>query len=150
MIELRIRSLTRNEKNRLQRGGKAFDQLAEELVADEYGLSPFTDAEWYDAVDEDSNTKYEVKSTQETVGDSYSNPGRFRLFKGQHRSLTASEGQGMAWYAFVLLAESEGVIRIQRKKPTTVTKIIRRRGGWNRSGHASKGKQHKVPISEVF
>lgn len=64
--------------------------------------------------------------------------------------MTAAQGAGAAWYAFVLLDLDDGVIRIQRRRPSTVTKIVNDRGGWNRSGHESKGKQHKLPFSEVF
>lgn len=146
MIELPIRRLPRNQQQRVQ--GDAFDSLAEELVAEEYGVSEFNDAEWYDCLDRDSGVKYEVKSTSTEIR---SGPGRFRLWKQQHRSMTTSEGQqSTAWYAFVLLDLEEGSIKIQRRKPSTVTRILNERGGWNQSGHESKGKQHKMPISAVM
>ena len=145
MIELPIRSLGRSQQRRVQ--GDEFDQLAESLVAEEFGLSEFNDAEWYDAVLKSTGAKYEVKSTSSRIR---SGAGRFRLWEGQHRSMTAAEGQNAAWYAFVLLDTDDGVIRIQRRRPSTVTGIINDRGGWNRSGHESKGRQHKLPINEVF
>lgn len=155
MIELPIRDLSRNQRKRVQdtdghRFAKAINNVAEEVVAEEYDVSTFTDAEWYDCVDKDSGTKYEVKSTSSRIGDDYPAKGRFRLWKAQHLSLAISEGQNMAWYAFVFLDESTGTLKIQRRKPTTVTKIVNERGGWYDSGHSSKGKQYKLPVSEVF
>jgi len=150
MIELPIRRLPRNQRQRVQ--GDEFDSLAEELVAEEYGLSEFTDADWYDCVDRDSGVKYEVKSTSSEINSSrYRARGRFRLWQEQHRSMAASQGaNGVGWYAFVLLELDEGVIRIQRRKPSTITRIVNDRGGWNQSGHETKGKQHKIPISSVM
>jgi len=146
VIELPIRRLPRNQQQRVQ--GDAFDELAETLVAEEFDLSQFTDADWYDCVDRDSGVKYEVKSTSDEIR---SGPGRFRLWQQQHRSMTTSEGQNStAWYAFVLLDLEDGVIKIQRRKPSTVTRILNQRGGWNQSGHESKGRQHKVPIWAVM
>ena len=144
MIELSIRQLPRSHQRKVQ--GDLFHELAETIVAEEFGLSEFNDSEWYDCILKSTGTKYEVKSTSDRIR---SGKGRFRLWESQHRSLTAAEGQNMAWYAFVLLDTSDGVIRIQRMRPSTVTGIIRDRGGWNRSGH-SKGKQHKLPIGAVF
>jgi len=117
MIELPIRDLSRNQQRRLQES-KAFDALAEDLVAEEYQVNQFTDAEWYDAADDDTGTKYEVKSTSSVIGDKYPSVGRFRLWKAQHLSLAISEGsgQGTAWYAFVFLDESDGTIKIPASK----------------------------------
>jgi hypothetical protein len=145
MIELPIRRMSRKRKSKVQ--GDNFDGFAESLVAEEYGLSELTDSDWYDCVLRSTGTKYEVKSTSSRIR---SGPGRFRLWEQQHRSLTTAEGQNAAWYAFVLLDLDDGVVRIQRRRPSTVTGIINGRGGWNRSGHQSKGRQHKLPIDEVF
>ena len=149
MIEIPIRNLSRNQRRRLQES-KAFGQLAEELVAEEFDLSEFNNADWYDCVNKDTGTKYEVKSTAEQIGSKYPGTGRFRLWKDNHRSIAASDGQGTAWYAFVLLSESDGSIKIQRRKPSTVSEVVRDRGGWNTSGHARGQKQHKIPYPEVI
>ena len=75
--------------------------------------------------------------------------GRFRLWEDQHRSLTASDGQATAWYAFVLLSGTGEVVDVRRMKPSTVTEIVG--GDWNRADHAERdGRQHKLPADEVF
>lgn len=144
------RDLSRGQQRDLQREA-AFDELAEEIVAEEYGLEHVgVDAEWFDARHPDRPTKYEVKSTSSTVGDQYPGDGRFRVWEGQTRSLVASDANGSAWYAFVLFDEDAGLLRIQRRRPSTVLGIVNERGGWNQSGHESMGRQHKLPWSEVL
>lgn len=150
MRELPIRSLSRSQQRRVQdrdqhRFARAFNNVAEEIVAEEFGLSTFNDAGWYDLEVPETGTKYEVKSTSSEVGDKYPGTGRFRLWRSQHRSLTASEGAGMAWYAFVVLDEDAGSIKIQRRRPTTVTRLVNERGGWNDAGHERYSEQHKLP-----
>jgi hypothetical protein len=140
------RDLSRGDRRKLQRQ-PSFDQLAERLVAREFGLGlDDSDVEWYDLAS-DTGTKYEVKSTSREIR---SGPGRFRLFEGQTRSLLASDARGTAWYVFVLFDGEAGVLRMQRRRPSTVASTVRDRGGWNRSGHDSQGRQHKLPWSEVF
>lgn len=144
------RDLSRGQQEKLQRSA-AFDELAEELVAEEYGLRGLSrDADWWDVRHPTSGAKFEVKSTSTSIGDRFEADGRFRVWKGQTRSLIASDAQGTAWYAFVLLDERDGVIRIQRRRPSTVQAIVDERGGWNESGHESMGPQHKLPIDEVI
>ncbi|MBV0903924.1 hypothetical protein [Haloarcula salina] len=145
------RDLSRGQQERLQRGGDAFDELAEELVAEEWGLEGLgLEAEWWDLRHPDRPTKYEVKSTQSTIGEDYPADGRFRVWEGQTRSLVASDAQGTAWYAFVLFDEDAGLLRIQRRRPSTVLSVVQERGGWNESGHESMGRQHKLPIETVI
>jgi hypothetical protein len=73
------------------------------------------------------------------------------VWEQQHRSLTAAEGANMAWYAFVLLDERDGTLKIQRRKPSTVTRIVNKRGGWNESGHEGmESRQMKLPYSAVL
>lgn len=149
-VEIPIRRLSRGQQEKLQRT-KSFDELAEELVHDEFdleglGLNP----EWWDLRHPSRPTKYEVKSTATSIGQKYPGDGRFRVWESQTRSLIASDANAVAWYAFVLLDENVGAIRIQRMKPSTVNSIVQERGGWNNSGHESMGKQHKIPWRRVF
>jgi hypothetical protein len=147
-VVLDPRDLSRGQQRRLQREA-SFADVAEEIVAEEYGLDGLgLDPDWWDLRTE-SGTKYQVKSTSTEIGEKYPGSGRFRVWQGQHRSLVASDAVGTAWYAFVLLDEDRGVLRIQRRRPSTVGRIVRERGGWNRSGHESQGRQHKLPWETV-
>lgn len=113
-------------------------ERAEKFVAREYDLDHTPEADWYDCINPRTGTKYEVKSAEKGR--------RFRLWENQHRSLTAAEGQNAAWYVFLV---DGGDMR--RVKPSTVTQWVNQRGGWNRAGHDRRdGRQHKLPISEVF
>jgi len=127
--------------------------FAEEFVANTYGLEHVpNEAEWYDCVHPERGTKYEVKSTHVALDDG--STGRFRLWRDQHRSLTASQGapNQTAWYAFVLLDEDGDVVDVRRMHPTTVTSIVRDEdGGWNRSGHLlRRSRQHKIPWPQIL
>lgn len=144
------RDLSRGQRRDLQRE-QEFGELAEELVAEVYGLEHVgVNAEWFDARHPYRPTKYEVKSTSSTIGEKYPGDGRFRVWRSQTRSLIASDAQASAWYAFVLFDEDEGVLRIQRRRPSTINDLVQERGGWNRSGHESQGRQHKLPWDEVI
>jgi len=143
------RELSRGDQRALQREAD-FAELAERLVAEQWGLEGLSlDAEWWDLRHPDRPTKYEVKSTSSTVGEKYAGDGRFRVWKTQTESLVRSDAQATAWYAFVLFDEDAGLLRIQRRRPSTVRDIVENRGGWNRSGHESMGPQHKLPFNEV-
>jgi hypothetical protein len=124
--------------------------FAVEVVADEYGLVVDQhSAEWYDAVHPSSGAKYEVKSTHRELASG--EPGKFRLWRDQHRSLAAATARGVAWYAFVLLDSDDDVVRTQRRKPSTVGYKVRDRGGWNTAGHAEReSPQHKIPWGSVI
>lgn len=150
-VEIDPRDLSRGQQQKLQRS-KSFGELAEELAAEQYdGYKHVPDqSEWYDARHENTGSKMEVKSTSSTIGSKYPGDGRFRVWQGQHQSLTSSDASGTAWYVFVLLDEDAGLLRMRRVKPSTVTQIVRDRGGWNNSGHGSMGKQHKIPHDELF
>lgn len=123
--------------------------FAERYVAESYGLAHVpNEADWYDCV-HPRGTKYEVKSTHETLASGAA--GRFRLWEDQHRSLTAAEGaEGQtAWYAFVLFDEHDDVVDVVRRKPSSVTKIVG--GEWNDAGHAGRnGRQHKTPWEDIY
>jgi len=150
MIEISPRSLSRGQRDKLQRGGQAFDELAEELVAEQYDLDGLgLDPDWWDLRHPEQTTKYQVKSTSSTVGEKYPGDGRFRVWETQTRSLIASDAAATAWYAFVLFDEERGVFKIQRRRPSTVNDLVQERGGWNRSGH-DMGPQHKIPYEDVF
>lgn len=134
----------------IPRSGKAFDEPAEELVADEYGLEGLAlDSEWLDLrhstarrsrksiyVDEDRREGLRRQSLSRLGG---TDP----LAHRQRRT-------GDHMYAFVLFDGGNGVLRIQRMKPSTVLSLVNERGGWNRSGHQSMGRQHKIPRTEIF
>jgi hypothetical protein len=132
--------LSRRPANRRQ------GDFAVEVVADEYGLVVDQhSAEWYDAVHPSSGAKYEVKSTHRELASG--EPGAFRLWKDQHRSLAAATARGVAWYAFVLLDENDDVDDLVRVKPSTIAKRI---DDWNQAGHADReGPQKKLPWTEV-
>jgi len=129
--------------SRSERPNERQGTFAEEYVANAYGLDHAPrETDWYDAV-HPSGTKYEVKSTH--------TGGRFRLWEGQVRSLVASDGQGTAWIAFVLLDQGGNVVDVQRRKPSTVLRLINERGGFNRAGHQERDdRQHKLPEGEVM
>lgn len=143
-----MRDLSRGQKERLQRGET--DILAEELVAEAYGLDHRPDeADWYDCVHPNTGAKTEVKSTATQIGEKYPARGRFRLRRDQTRSLLAADARGVAWYAFVLYDFEKGEIRIRRAKPSTVSKWVREAGGWNEAGHEEFEKQRKLSVLSV-
>lgn len=140
------RDLSRHQRRQLQRS-KRFGDLAQDLAAevfDGFGVEA-AERHWYDLRHHSTNSKGEVKSTSQEVGDKYPEPGRFRLWREQHVSLVASDANGTAWYIFVVFVESAGEIWIRRMRPSTVTRIVNERGGWNRSGHHRYSQQHKIP-----
>jgi len=146
----RLRASTERERgcdarvSRNQHPNERQGTFAEEYVANSYGLEHAPgEADWYDAVHPERGTKYEVKSTH--------TGGRFRLWEGQVRSLVASDGQGTAWIAFVLLDANGNVVDVQRRKPSTVLQLVNDRGGFNRAGHQERdSRQHKLPEEEVM
>lgn len=147
-----LRSLTRSQREKLGRADA--DVVAEELAAEEFSLVHRPNEKfWYDvrAPSRASRpTKGEVKSAHRRVGEDYPAAGRFRVRRDQHRSLTASDAQGTAWYIFVLFDEEAGEVVVQRRRPSTVRKIVEERGGWNDAGHEEFAYQHKLPIEEVL
>jgi len=120
---------------------------AEEAAADEYGLDVDRN-EWFDLVNPRTGSKYQVKRAESQQG---FDAGRFRVFRGPHRSLTASDGQATAWYVFVLYGRYGDERRaIQRRKPSTVTKIVAEMGGWSESGHSEYAAEKKIPVDRVI
>ena len=128
-------------------------------VAQREGLEPDTEtADWYDAVDPETGTKYEVKSTVESYSGEYSDgaPGRFRLWEDQHISLVNANNSGEARYAFVLYDQPgpDGeVVDVAILEPSEVTELVNEIGDgeWNLSGHRQRqSRQQKVPWTEVF
>jgi phytoene dehydrogenase-like protein len=147
------RTLSRGQREALQRGGESFDEVAEELAAETYGYRETPgDPEWFDVVDEENQTRAEVKSTSTRVGNKFPGSGRFRLWRSQTRSLlsSASNPGYSTWYIFVLLDDTEGLLKFRRMFPGTVATMVSERGGYNRSGHESQGRQYKLPWKEVF
>jgi hypothetical protein len=139
-----------------RRANERQGEAAGEIVADEFnGEHVPGESYWYDVVTP-NGTKYEVKSTHAEVGDEYPSEGRFRLWEDQHTSLTSAEASGTAWYAFVLFSEEDEVLGIQRRKPSTVTRIVRDIAledgePWSVSEHRERQtRQKKIPWSEVM
>ncbi len=152
LARLRLRDLSDRQKRLLREGESG--EVAAEIVAEELSLSARhrpDRADWFDVLDEENGTKAEVKSTWTEIGEEYPAGGCFRLWRAQLRSLLASDGQATAWVVFVLFDEDSGEVLVRRARPSTVWSwIVDDRGGWNRSGHAEWGKQHKLPYSKVF
>ena len=128
------------------RGRHPNADTAENFAAAQYDLELTPEADWYDAI-ADNGTKYEVKGAE--LSKQSGRQGRFRIWEDNHRSLTFSNGKSNAWYVFVVIQNGR-VIDHRRTQPQTITRIINDRGGWNRSGHARGGRQHKLLISELF
>lgn len=127
-------------------------EFAERLVARYYGLRHEPDAEdWYDAVDRDTGSKYEVKSARKRVGEEYPADGRFRLWRSQLRSLTASRssGSGTTWVVFVVFDDGRPVV-MRRMHARTCRSIVEETVGWGPSGHDDWTQQAKVPLDAVF
>jgi hypothetical protein len=132
-----------------RRANEEQGRFATNLVADQYDLEVDTEtADWYDAINPRTGAKWEVKSTHKELASG--EPGRFRLWRDQLLSLRAADARGTGWMAFVLFDESDDVVAVQRRKPATVARQVRERGGWNEAGHAKRGgPQHKLPWMEV-
>lgn len=142
---MKTRELRRSESRDLsQRPG----ELAERIASEEYGYRN-TPSDDFDG-ESDSGTTYECKSTASTLSQGQS--GRFRLWKEQHTRLVRRDRNDSAYYIFVLfdVEERPPVARMKRKDPAKIGAIVRGRGGFYDSGHASKGQQHKLPIEAVF
>jgi hypothetical protein len=128
-------------------------KFAELLVAEVFQVRHDNSTAWYDARHPSSGTKYEVKSTHVDVDDGAT--GRFRLWESQHRRIAGAEGADgqTAYYGFVLF-DGDQPVALRRMHPSTVTRVLRERGGedsaWNRSGHQEQGRQHKLPWTEVL
>jgi len=117
-------------------------QLGEDYVRRRDDLEPCPGNEWCDLVNPRNGTKHEVKVSQPNR--------RFRVWEDNHRSLTASDGQGTAWYHFLVVTSSGNVVDERKAKPSTITRIVNERGGWNTSGHERGSRQHKIPVGELF
>lgn len=135
--------------NKQSEGDRA--KLAELLVAEMYDLEHVgDDGDWYDAIHPTTSTKYQVKST--AVERNVESASEFRLWEGDHRSLVASaaSGEGTAWYAFVLFGPNGGIVAVQRRQPSTVTRIVQENDGWRPAGHEDKdGRQSKLEYGKV-
>jgi hypothetical protein len=129
-------------------------EYAEDWVAARHGLAHVPgEASWYDCRNAATGTKHEVKSTHETISGAHNDAGEgeFRLWADQHKSLLASDAAGVAWYDFVLLDGSGNVVDHQKRKPSTVSTLVRENGGWRPAGHADRdGLQCTLPHSVVF
>ena len=114
----------------------------EDYVARRFELEECPENDWCDLVNPRTGTQWEVKVCQPNR--------RFRLWEDNHRSLTASDGQKTAWYYFIVVSKNGNIVDTQKRKPSTITRIVRERGGWNESGHERGSRQHKLPPSAVM
>jgi len=142
---MKRKRLSRGERRRLQGDTGA---VAENIAAGEYErLSAFQDAGPFDLASE-AGSIAEVKSALSQL--SSVNAGRFRLFKNQHDRLVQYDRSESAAYAFVLMEPEKSRARLVKKNPADVGRMVGARGGWGPSGHASQGKQRKLPIEALF
>jgi hypothetical protein len=139
-------NLSRGDMRRLQNDDGS---LAEETAAAAYSAfeRDFKDADTHDLVTSGDGW-VEVKSAFRELENG--NRGRFRLWESQHSALVRKDRRGTAWYVFVLWDVDNGTGYLTRQKPADIGRTLRGRGGWNRSGHASMGKQHKLPWALLF
>lgn len=143
--------LDRQTLRRLDARNPDGGELAEAIVREAYDLEPIDGDELEgDLRNPRTGARYEVKSTRGSVGSSYSNEGRFRLWEDQHRSAVGYDSQPnlTAWYVFVRF-ERDTPVELRRVEPSTVTQLVD--ADWNESGHDERdSRQHKLPLSEVF
>ncbi|RYJ12756.1 hypothetical protein ELS19_01400 [Halogeometricum borinquense] len=148
--------VTRSDMRRIDKHAQGDNgEYAERLVAAHYGVEHAPDeASWYDCVNRDTGTKFEVKAAQ-TVIDGRDETsfvpveGRFRLWKSQTRSLVNSDAQNTAWFVFVLLDRDGSPLEMRRMRPSTVWSLVQEEGGWYDSGH-EKGEQRKIYPADIF
>jgi hypothetical protein len=113
---------------------------AEQAASEKYGFQRVSES-WYDGVNPQTGTKYEVKSGLNEI----------RFWEDQHRSLTASNNQNSARYVVVQTDRSGNIHRMMRKRPTTITRLVNEHGGWVESGHhRTNGREKYIPISDLF
>jgi hypothetical protein len=133
--------------------------VEEQIVAESFDLLDVSgdDAEDADLRNPRTEARYEVKSANATVGSGEvdgrqtTEPGRFRLWEDQHRSIVGYDAQPelAGWYVFVR-CDRQGTPQVMRRvEPSTVTKLVD--GGWNDASHEGRdARQYKLPIGEVF
>lgn len=101
-----------------------------------------SDVPWCDLRNPRTGSAHEVKVCE---------PGRrFRVWEDQQNSLASAHGQNAAWVHFLIVTDNGNVVDYRRVEAPTVTKIVRERGGWNKSGHDRGQRQHKLPEGDVF
>lgn len=128
-----------------------FGALVETRIRDRYRLQTPTDGRdaWRDAVTTDG-TAVEIKGAQPTVSDGV--PGRFRLFRKQHRRLERAGGM----YALaVYQPRGSGISLVETalREPGDIGALVS--GRWSPSDHETRqsgdrGMQVLLPIREVF
>lgn len=136
--------------------------FAELLAAEVYDVRHDNSEAWYDCRNSNTGTKFEVRSTHKRIDNpDHEVSGRFRMWEKPHRRLAGAQGaKGQtAYYVFVVFegesspSETSQPVAMRRAKPSTVTRILSDRSddgtAWHRSGHESKGRQHKLPYEEV-
>jgi hypothetical protein len=151
--------ITRKRFQKLQSQHEAPGDLEESIVAEAFGLLDVSGdaAEDADLRNADTEARYEVKSANAVVdagvvdGTQTTEPGRFRLWEDQHRSIVGYDSQPdrTGWYVF-LRSDADGLpLQIRRVEPSTVTKLVDAR--WNDASHEGRdARQYKLPIDDVF
>lgn len=151
--------VSRRRLNKLLGQSEGAGDLEEMIVAESFDLLDVSgdDAEDADLRNPRTEARYEVKSANATVGaglvdgEQTTEPGRFRLWEDQHRSLVGYDAQPdlAGWYVFVY-SDAQGTPQVMRRvEPSTVTKLVD--GQWNDASHEGRdARQYKLPIGEVF
>jgi hypothetical protein len=155
MIRRVTEEVSRRRLNKLLGQSEGAGDLEERIVAEAFDLLDVSgdDAEDADLRNPRTKSRYEVKSANARVGSGGTDtePGRFRLWEDQHRSIVGYDAQPdrTGWYVFVY-SNAQGTPQVMRRvEPSTVTNLVG--GAWNESGHEGReARQHKLPIDEVF
>ena len=149
--------MSRRRLNKLVGQSEGAGDLEERIVAESFDLLDVSgdDAEDADLRNPRTEARYEAKSAQTTVsaerGGPGTEPGRFRLWEDQHRSIVGYDAQPdkTGWYVFVLKDEQGTPQVMSRVEPSTVTGLVG--GEWNDASHEGRdARQYKLPIDEVF
>jgi hypothetical protein len=120
-------------------------ELAEKIGAEAFGYERArVDSSWYDCVSDtavDTPGKMEVKACRRRLDSG--RKGRFRLWEKQTVRIAAADRSpgGVGWFVFVLFDNGDTPQYLRRMHGVTVQRMV---DGWNRSGHADRGRQRKV------
>jgi len=126
-------------------------ELAGKIAAEAFGYERArVDSPWYDGVSDTSVEtpgKMEVKACRRRLDSG--RKGRFRLWEKQTARIAGADRApgGVGWFVFVLFDGNDTPTLLRRMHGVTVQGIV---DGWNRSGHADRGRQRKVVWDDVL